>query len=140
MGSKVTPAAVKVGDYVQFSILDDASITYSGKVVGVASYAVAKSMGTDLAARHEDIRAAATSKGITEDLDSIVDQQFIIVDIGDVRPLVVAYGWIQDGVVEIIELGSTYTIKLLNCSKDKAQEALNLLRANGISCKLNVLY
>ena len=139
MASSVTPAAVKVGDYVKFVILGEASVAYSGKVVGVASYDVAKSMGSDLAAKHEEVRAAATAAR-KADLVSIIDQQFLIVDIGDVRPLVVAFEWIDNGQVEIIELGATYTIKLLNCSKEKAQEAVNLLRANSISCKLNILY
>jgi len=139
MAASTAPSSVKVGDHIKFSIADDSVNVYTGTVVGVASFQVAKSMGTDLAARHEQVRAALTAQD-KSDISSVVDQQFLIVDIGDIRPLVIAFEWITGGAVEVIELGATYTIKLVNTSKEKAQEALNILRANGISCKLNVLY
>ena len=139
MSSSVAPGAVKIGDYIKLSILDDTSVVYSGKVLAIAKYPVARSMGSDIAARHEEVRSAITATGGTA-LDDITDQDFIILDTGESLPTVIAFQWIQGNSVEIIELGSTYMIKLLNCSKDLAEEAVAILRSNGISCKLNVLY
>ena len=139
MASIVTPNEIKIGDWVKLTILDDLSITYSGKVIGVANYPVAKSMGSDLVARHEQVRSSLANLGQTN-LEDIVDQKFLIIDTDDVAPKVVAFGWIKDNAVELIAPGSTYTITLLNCSQPKAEEALRILRANQISCKLNTIY
>ena len=135
----VTPSEIKIGDIVKITVLDDESITYSGKVLGISTYMVAKSMGSDLAARHEQVRSKLVGLGIMS-LADIVNQKFLIIDTVEPLPLVVAFEWIKDNAVELIELGATYTIKLINCSKDKAEEAVRILRANNVSCKLNVIH
>jgi len=139
MPSTIQPNEAKVGDFIKFTVLDDATITYSGTVIGIANYSVAKSLGSDIAARHENVRAALTASG-SSDIANVIDQNFLVVDVGSTMPQVIAFEWISDNKVELIELGSTYTIKLLNCSKEKAEEAVAILRANGIGCKLNILY
>ena len=139
MASSVAPSEVRVGDNVKVVVLDDTSIAYTGKVIGIASYPAAKSMGSDIAARHEQVKSAITATGGGTIAD-ILDQKFLILDTGSTMPTVIAFDWIQDNEVELIEMGATYTIKLLNSSKEKAEEAVAILRANSISCKLNTTY
>ena len=139
MSSSKAPSAVKVGDYVKLTMLDDRSVSYSGKVIAVSNFSVARSLGTDIVAKHAQIKSSITTVS-GDPIDDVTDQMFLVLETDDTMPLVVAYQWIAGNSVEVIELGSTYTIKLLNASKELAEEAVAILRSNGISCKLNIVY
>ena len=139
MSSSKAPSSVKVGDYVKLTLLDDRSVSYSGKVIAVSNFSVARSLGSDIVARHEQIKSSITTVS-GDSIDDVTDQMFLVIQTDDTMPLVVAYQWIAGNSVEVIELGSTYNIKLLNASKELAEEAVSVLRSNGISCKLNVVY
>ena len=108
--------------------------TYIGTITGLANYDVAMSMGSDLAARHEEIRdiILSTSGKTLQDLST---EKFLILDIGELRPLVVAYDWI-DGQVEVIEKGQTVVIELIDATMSDANLALSVLRQHGLACRI----
>ena len=108
--------------------------TYIGTITGLANYDVAMSMGSDLAARHEEIRdiILSTSGKTLQDLST---EKFLILDIGELRPLVVAYDWL-DGQIEVIEKGQTIVIELIDASMSDANLALSVLRQHGLACRI----
>ncbi len=108
--------------------------TYIGTVTGQANYDVAMSMGSDLAARHEEIRDILLSAS-GKTLQDLSTEKFLILDIGELRPLVVAYDWI-DGQVEVIEKGQTVVIELIDATMSDANLALSVLRQHGLACRI----
>jgi hypothetical protein len=108
--------------------------TYIGTITGLANYDVAMSMGSDLAARHEEIRDIILST-TGDDLQDLSTEKFLILDIGELRPLVVAYDWI-DGQIEVIEKGQTIVIELIDATMSDANLALSVLRQHGLACRI----
>jgi len=108
--------------------------TYIGTITGLANYDVAMSMGSDLAARHEEIRDIILST-TGDDLQDLSTEKFLILDIGELRPLVVAYDWI-DGQIEVIEKGQTIAIELIDATMSDANLALSVLRQHGLACRI----
>ena len=133
----ITPATAKTGDNVRVTLVDNLQHTVNGTVIAIATYDVAKSMQTDLPARHAAIQAYKVSLNGTT-LPEITEEQFLILDTGSVRPTVVAYDWIEQ--IELVERGATYRIKLLNTTKADADAAVAILRANNIACQLDITY
>ena len=138
MTTSIKPEAVKTGDEVKVTFKDNLSHFVSGKVIAVATYDVAKSMNTDLAARHSSIQALVAKQGAI--LRAVTEETFLIIDTGDARPTVVAFDWIPANGLELIERGATFRIKILNSSRSEADKALAILRQNGLACQLDVLY
>ena len=126
---------VKLGNRVKLHILSSSSTpAITGKVLGIGDFSVAKSMGTDIASQHEEIRKIRISlEGTT--LPDITDEKFLILDVQEDRPKVVAFDWIA-GDIELIDKGGTYLVELRDSTAEAAQFAVNLLRSNGISCNL----
>ena len=107
---------------------------YAGVVIGIADYSTAMSVGSDLAARHEEVRSVLLSvNGKT--LPDISTEKFLVVDIGELRPLVVAYDWI-DGQLEVVEKGQTIVIELIDATAADAALAMSVLRQHGLACNL----
>ena len=134
----VTASSVKTGDNVRVTLIDNLQHTVNGSVIAIATYDVEKSMQTDLAARHAGIQAYVSGLPYGEPLPEVTEEKFLIINTGSVRPTVVAFDWIEQ--IELVERGATYRIKLLNSSKADADKAVAILRANNISCQIDVLY
>ena len=134
----VTASSVKTGDNVRVTLIDNLQHTVNGSVIAIATYDVAKSMQTDLAARHAAIQTYVSGLPYGEPLPEVTEEKFLIINTGSVRPTVVAFDWIEQ--IELVERGATYRIKLLNSSKADADKAVAILRANNISCQIDVLY
>lgn len=134
----VTASSVKTGDNVRVTLIDNLQHTVNGSVIAIATYDVAKSMQTDLAARHAAIQAYVSGLPYGDPLPEVTEEKFLIINTGSVRPTVVAFDWIEQ--IELVERGATYRIKLLNSSKADADKAVAILRANNISCQIDVLY
>ena len=134
----ITASAVKTGDNVRVTLIDNLQHTVNGAVIAIATYDVAKSMQTDLAARHAAIQAYVSGLPYGEPLPEVTEEQFLIINTGSIRPTVVAFDWIEQ--IELVERGATYRIKLLNSSKADADKAVAILRANNISCQIDVMY
>jgi len=128
---------VQTGDRISFYVYDS-SVEITGTVQAVANYAIARSMNTDLAAKHAKIQSIIAATG--EVPNEVTDETFFILDTGGTRPTVVAMSWIVNGVVEHVVQGSNYTIKLINCTKAKAELALDILRRANIACSLSIQY
>lgn len=135
--SIVSPKDVTTGSTVQVTIADAPQQVVTGTVIAVATYDVAKSMNTDLPAKHAAIQALSVNSGANV-LPEIQDETFFILNTGGTRPVVVAFDWILK--LELVEKGANYRIKLLNCSKADADKAIAILRANNLACQLDVLY
>lgn len=135
--SIVSPKDVTTGSTIRATIADAPQQSITGTVIAVATYDVAKSINTDLPARHAAIQSLAVNSG-AEVMPEITDETFFIVNSGGTRPVVIAFDWIIK--LELVEKGATYRIKLLNCSKADADKALAILRANNMACQLDVLY
>lgn len=133
----ITAATAKTGDNVRVTLIDNLQHTVNGSVIAIATYDVAKSMQTDLSARHAAIQAYEVSLG-NEPLPEITEEKFLIINTGSVRPTVVAFDWIEQ--IELIERGATYRVKLFNSSKADADAAIAILRANNIACQLDITY
>ena len=133
----ITPDLAKTNSNVSITLIDNPSHAINGTVIAVATYDVAKAMQTDLAAKHAAIQSFCVETG-KEPLPEVTAEQFLILDIGGIRPTVVAFDWIMQ--IEVIERGATYKIKLLNTTKEKADEAIAILRAKNIACQLDVIY
>jgi hypothetical protein len=129
----MTFSEVKVGDNISLSTKDSVAIAIEGMVIAKATYEVAKSMNTDLAAKHAAMQAALGGTGNFKD---ITDNLFLIIDTGGTRPKVVAEDWIYGSIIQTDSV-SSHRIKLLNCDKQRTQEAINILRANNFSCVLD---
>ncbi len=137
--STIPLSSIKTGDSIKLTVLDDTTQFIIGVVQAVATYDVAKSMQTDLAARHASMQAKAqnpeTGNGVI--LKDITDDTFFILDAGGTRPTVIAFSWIKD--IAYVEKGSTYLVKLINCTKKQAEQGIAILRANGIACTLDTI-
>lgn len=126
----------KMGDEVKITLRDNLKHFIVGRVIAIAKYDIAKSMNTDLAARHASIQSLAASTG--DILPAVTEETFLILDVGDVRPTVAAYDWIFS--IELVEKGATFKIKLLNSSRAEADKAVAILRQNNIACQLDIVY
>ena len=126
----------KMGDEVKITLRDNLKHFIVGRVIAIAKYDIAKSMNTDLAARHASIQSLSASTGDT--LPAVTEETFLILDVGDVRPTVAAYDWIFS--IELVEKGATFKIKLLNSSRAEADKAVAILRQNNIACQLDIVY
>lgn len=135
----ILASAVKTGDNIKVTLLDNLAHVINGSVIALATYDVAKSMQSDLPARHAAIQAYEVSLGHNP-LPEITEEKFFILNTGGIRPTVIAFDWIAEGGLELVERGATYKIKLLNTSKADADAAIAILRANNIACQLDVLY
>ena len=135
--SVITPELAKTGNNVTLTLIDNPYHAINGTVTAIATYDVAKAMQTDLAAKHAAIQSYCVETG-KDPLPEVTAEQFLILDVGGIRPTVVAFDWIVQ--IELVERGATYKIKLLNTSKEKADEAIALLRAKNIACQLDVVY
>ena len=133
----ITPDLAKTNSNVSITLIDNPSHAINGTVTAIATYDVAKAMQTDLAAKHAAIQSYCVETG-KEPLPEVTAEQFLILDTGGIRPTVVAFDWIVQ--IEMIERGATYKIKLLNTTKEKADEAIAILRAKNIACQLDVVY
>ena len=138
----VSFSQLKPGDKIKFFVLDTKNVIL-GTVKAIASYDIAKAMQTDIASRHASMQAAATQLESTDSrvnigLLNIIDDNFIILDVGETRPTVVAKSWIY-GDIHRIDRCDDYTIVLRNCTKATAIKALNKLRADGIACSFENL-
>ena len=129
---------LKPGDKVRFFVFDTNNVI-TGTVQAIANYTVAKAMQTDIAARHASMQAANISnKSISE--INIIDDTFLILDVGETRPTVIARSWINTEVgIELVDNCADYRIILKNCTKSDAIKALHILRANSIACSFDVL-
>lgn len=134
----ITPSTAKTGDNVRVTLIDNLQHTVNGTVIAIATYDVAKSMHTDLASRHAAIQSYISGLANNEPLPEVTEEKFLIINTGSVRPTVIAFDWIEQ--IELIERGATYRIKLLNSTKSDADKAVAILRANNISCQIDVLY
>ena len=108
--------------------------TYIGTITGLANYDVAMSMGSDLAARQEEVRDILLSSSGTT-LPDLSTEKFLILDTGELRPLVVAYDWL-DGQIEVIEKGKIIVIELIDASMSDASLAVSVLRQHGLACRI----
>ena len=133
----ITPELATTNSNVSMTLIDNPSHAINGTVIAIATYDVAKAMQTDLAAKHAAIQSFCIETG-KNPLPEVTAEQFLILDTGGIRPTVVAFDWIVQ--IEMIERGATYKIKLLNATKEKADEAIAILRAKNIACQLDVVY
>ena len=131
-GTSITFGEVKTGQKVKLTERDNTSNAIIGVVQAIANYNVAKAMQTDIASKHAAMQATANGT-----LTDIIYDTFLILDIGGIRPIVVAKSWIVDGTLQLIEKGSTYRIKLIG-TKEQAEQAIAILRASNIVCSLEV--
>ena len=120
---------VKVKTYDQ-----TASGPYSGMVVGVVTYDIALSVGEQIASRHEEIRALRLAATGTT-LPDLSTEKFLVLNIGEPRPVVIAASWI-DGSIEIVQQAEIVTIELIDATPSDINLALNLLKSNGIVCRI----
>lgn len=134
----ITFNEIKPGIKVKFFVLDTTNVI-TGTVQAVATYSVAKSMQTDIAARHASMQAASIKNNMIGEIN-IVDDLFVILDIGESRPLVIARSWINTeiGIHRVDQCGD-YKIILKNCTKSDATRALHILRASNIPCSFDPL-
>ena len=134
---------VKLGSVIRFKTISlrDTN-TYSGTVIGIVDFERARTYG-DVAATHLEMSQGASMSDQlkTDGLIDVTQQKFLIVNVsnGEITPF--AFQWLKTvagtfGQVEVIEVGSTYTIRLYNVSTTEASTALNLLKSNGFVCKL----
>lgn len=129
-----------LGDTIRFKTINTFDINvYSGKIIGIVDFERARTYG-DVAATHLQMEQSASQLGM-DDLIDVTQQKFLIVTLsnGDITPY--AFEWLTDrngnkGVVEKIEVGYTYTIRLYNVSADEAGQAVNQLKSSGYVCKL----
>ena len=128
---------MKPGDRVKFFVNDSFNVI-TGKVLAIANYDVAKAMQVDIAARHASIQAADIENNRAK-TTNVIDDVFVILDVGETRPTVIEKSWISDKGIYLVDKCSDYKIVLKNCTKKEAIEALNLLRINNIACSFDVL-
>ena len=139
----VTAEEVKLGDVIRFKTISlrDTN-TYSGTVIGIVDFERARTYGDVTATHLEMDQGASMSDQLKENgLDDVTLQNFLIVNVsnGEITPF--AFQWLKTvsgeyGQVEVIEVGSTYTIRLYNVNTEEASNALNLLKSSGFVCKL----
>ena len=130
------PASVKIGDTVRYTLKDlNDTVVYSGRVVAICDYESARAYA-DVVAMHQAMLAADTTLG------DITSYRFFIVEGYDKvrRPVGFEIGttksWLSGDTLEIIDVGTTYTIKLFNASLEDATMAIRVLHEQGFSCKL----
>jgi hypothetical protein len=129
---------LKPGDKIKFFVLDTNNVI-TGTVQAIANYSVAKSMQTDIASRHASMQAVRITNNTISEIN-IIDETFIILDVGETRPSVIAQSWInyEEG-IHRLDKCADYKIVLKNCTKSEAAKALNILRANSIPCSFDPL-
>lgn len=131
-----SPSQVKIGDTIRYTLIDiNDTVVYTGKVVAICDYEAAKAYA-DVVSTHQAMLAANAL------MDDVEDLRFFIVEgyDGVRRPVGYQvdgkYSWFTNNKLEIIEVGSIYTIQLINASAADAALALRVLNEQGISCKL----
>lgn len=130
----------KLGDTIRFKTISNVDVNvYSGKVIGIVDFERARTYG-DVAATHLQMEQGASLNG-KEELIDVTQQKFLIVSCSSGEVIPFGFEWLQStdneqGVVERIAVGYTYTIRLYNVSSAEAATAMNLLRQNGYVCKL----
>ena len=136
--NSITFGEVRPGDKIKFFVLDTNNVI-TGTVQAVANYSVAKAMQTDIASRHASMQAANIKNDMIGEIN-IVDDLFIILDVGETRPSVIARSWINTSIgIQRIDQCADYKIVLKNCTKSDAVKALHMLRANNIPCSFDPL-
>lgn len=130
------PTSIKIGDTVQFSVIDINDTTlYSGKVVAITDYQSARAY-SDVMVTHQAML------NVDPDIDDVELLRFLIVECYDGvrRPFgFQPYGgksWFLNNNLTVIEEGQEFKIKLYNCSETDATLAIRILREQGISCKI----
>lgn len=131
-----SPSTVKIGDTVRYTLKDlNDTVVYSGRVVAICDYESAK-VYADVIAIHQAMLAADGTLG------DITQYRFFIVEGYDKvrRPVGFEIGtnksWVSGDALEIIDIGTNYTIRLFNASLDDATLAIRVLQEQGFSCKL----
>ncbi|MBR1987480.1 MAG: hypothetical protein IKA36_00420 [Clostridia bacterium] len=130
------PSLVKIGDTIKYTLKDlNDTTVYSGRVVAICDYESARAYA-DILAIHQAMLAADIQLG------DITTFRFLIVEGNDGvrRPVGYEIGgdnsWFTNNSVEIIDVGTEYTIKLFNASASDASLAIRVPNEQGFSCKL----
>ena len=134
--SQQSPNAVKIGDTIRYTVKDlNDTVVYTGKVVAICDYESAKAYA-DVLAIHQAMLAADGTLG------DITTFRFLIIEGYDKvrRPVGFEIGgrnsWFTGNELDIIDVGTEYTIRLFNASLDDATLAIRVLHEQGFSCKL----
>lgn len=134
--SQQNPNAVKIGDTIRYTVKDlNDTVVYTGKVVAICDYESAKAYA-DVLAIHQAMLAADGTLG------DITTFRFLIIEGYDKvrRPVGFEIGgrnsWFTGNKLDIIDVGTEYTIRLFNASLDDATLAIRVLHEQGFSCKL----
>ena len=123
-------SAVVVGEHIRFRTISPHDTTiYTGQVISIGNYAVAKIFG-DVAAIHQDMLQQ------NPELVDVSLLKYLIVECHDKKRRPFAIEWIQDGKVSIVETGNTKLIRIYNTSPTNIKQIIALLRQNDITCSI----
>ena len=141
----VKPDTIRVGDYIKFRVVSTKDISiYSGAVIGIADYTNARMYNTDLAALHQLMENGMSLIDAGRTLKPVTEQTFLIVRCMDgvIRPF--AFEWVMTTIgtpemVDKIEQGILYNIRIYDSTATDAAAAVQLLRNAGYVVKLTTV-
>lgn len=130
--AKITELQVSIGDVVTFTTLNSYhNIAITGKVVGVVSFAVARSI-SDIVRYQVEVKKTNTSG-----IDDLEDSKFVVIQTADEQKAY-SFSWIDEADWEVVDAKGNVDIRLLNVDEGDVETALYVLTMNNISAKVIV--
>lgn len=121
------------GTIIKFQTINPLDIqNYSGKVMGIVSYDIAK-LYSDPLAYQQEVLTDISNTGLAD--ASVLD--YVVVQMQDSKVRAFAIEWIKPGTFEVISIGTTSTLKIYNISTEQQVQLVELLRSNGYVISLN---
>lgn len=133
----ISPDTLKVGEYVSFTCFHPTDQqVYEGKIVGIASYDIAKNIEADLIPYYREVAKVVTDLAPYSTLKYLV-LQYSNGDPDQVLTIVRACDWIDPASVTVIDPDASFDIRIYNRKEDlDAQQVLDLLKSHGYTCSL----